>query len=424
MSVALSHPPSLRAASEPAIRVAEAGARRFLARRHATFEAVAPLWRLLQAGRTGTVYQRLGWAELVATHLASSGDCELVLMEVTDASDNTPVMLLPLVLRRGRMHSAVEFLDCGVCDYAAPLAAPGAAFSAGDIKNIWTAVRDALPKADRVRLSRMAHRVGGAPNPLVLLEGTRRMELHASGVALSGERDTVVKRTCSSSNARDIRKSLRRLAELGAVRFVEARTPDEVDRLFDVLVEQRLARFRELGRFDLLNKEGVRAFYRAAAQEGLRGGPARLLGLRVGGEWVATAYGLVGEGAFHGALIGLGAERWRRFSPGLALIAETMAWCRENGITYFDFTIGDMPYKSGFGIENRPLFEFTQALTLRGRLAARVEAAGPALKARLAEHPALFEALRNTVRRCRRFAARGGARSGTRQQGEARDGTA
>lgn len=427
MSVAFTHPPSLRTAPEPlACAAADAEPRSFRARRHPTLEAAAPLWRMLQAGRTGTVYQRLDWAGLVAGHLARGAGRELVLVEVTDAGDDTPVMLLPLMLRRGRTHSVVEFLDCGVCDYGAPLAAPGTVFSASDMRHIWTAVLAVLPEADRVRLSRLAHRVGGAPNPLVLLHGTRRMALHASGAALSGDRETVVARTCSASNARDIRRSLRRLAALGAVRFVEARTPDEVDQLFAVLVEQRLARFRELGRFDLLNGEPVRAFYRAAARQGLSGGPARLLGLRVGEEWIATAYGLVHDGAFHGTLIGLGAACWRRFSPGLALIAETMAWCRENDLGYFDFTIGDMPYKSGFGIENRPLFEFTQALTLRGRLAAGIEAAGPALKARLAGHPALFEALRNAVRRCRRFAAPGSARghSGNRHQTGDRDGTA
>lgn len=72
---------------------------------------------------------------------------------------------------------------------------------------------------------------------------------------------------------------------------MQATAPAEVEAIFEALVEQRWQRFAEMGRFDLLARPEVRDFYRAAALEGLAGGPARLFGLSVNDTWMATGYG-------------------------------------------------------------------------------------------------------------------------------------
>ncbi len=50
---------------------------------------------------------------------------------------------------------------------------------------------------------------------------------------------------------------MRQLEAIGATQLVVADTPALVAEIFDTLVEQRLSRFRKLGRFDLLTQKSA-----------------------------------------------------------------------------------------------------------------------------------------------------------------------
>lgn len=381
-------------------------AARFTARRHETIDDVAPLWERLQRGGVSTVYQQISWARAVARHLLAPAKAELALMEIVDETLGEPIMLLPLVRKRARFHSTIEFLDLGVCDYAAPLVAPGVVLSPAETAAVWSAVRSALPKSDFIHIRHLAHRVGGEPNPLAGLASARRMEMQAFGVAIDGDPATVMKRTCSASILRDLRKAGRRMADEGEVRFVVASTVEESEELFATILRQRLERFGELGRFDLLNRPEVRAFYRDASSIADPSGPVRMFGIKVGEEWIASAYGLVHDGAFHGTLLAMAGQNWRRCSPGLTIVSEIMVWARSEGLTYLDFTVGDMPYKASFGVEARDLFEIVESLTLRGRIVTDFDRGRSHLKLWTSRHPRLFETLRKGIQWYRRQSRR------------------
>ena len=98
--------------------------RRYSARLHTTMATVADLWSRLETDGTATAYQRLDWATAVAERLSTESKAEPIIVEVVDANGH-PVMLVPLARLRRRGHHAITWLDLGVCDYAAPILAPG-----------------------------------------------------------------------------------------------------------------------------------------------------------------------------------------------------------------------------------------------------------------------------------------------------------
>ena len=51
---------------------------------------------------------------------------------------------------------------------------------------------------------------------------------------------------------------------------------------------------------------------------------------------------------------------------GYGTVERTMEWAAENGLTYFDFTIGDEPYKQELGGRPLELVEVVQAGSLSG----------------------------------------------------------
>ncbi|MFY9289601.1 MAG: GNAT family N-acetyltransferase [Methylorubrum rhodinum] len=379
---------------------ASAGSATYEAVLHRDLASLAPLWRRLQEAGACTAFQRIEWVLALVAHLSATRGAEPLVVEVRRGGH--PVLLLPLARRRRRGVRIVEALDLGVCDYTAPVLAPGPAPSPAEAERIWQAVRAVLPRADLIRLTRLPGDLGPVANPLALLAGARPLALTRSGFALEGDPETLLKRVCSASTHRDLMRRSKRLDRHADVRFVAATDAAEVADLFDVLVAQRRERFREIGRFEPLDEPGMIAFYRAAALAEPGTGLVRVFGLQAEGEWIATAYGLVHGGAFHGVLLAMAGGAWRATAPGLLIASRIMVWARREGLTYFDFTVGAQPYKAGFRPEERPLFEIAEAAALRGRLVLAGEHAAASAKAALERHPALFERLRTVVRWLRR----------------------
>ncbi|GJE19044.1 GNAT family N-acetyltransferase [Methylobacterium marchantiae] len=390
---------SVTATSALPTRAAMAGG--YSARLHTDLATVSRLWIRLESDGTATAYQRLDWVTAIVERLSAASKAEPVIVELADASGR-PVMLVPLARLRHRGYRVITWLDLGVCDYAAPILAPGIDLTADDMVLAWTAIRKVLPRADLIQISRIPDDVHGRPNPIATLPGCRRMDMQASGVDIDGDAETLLSRLCRPSTLKDMAKLRRRLERIGEVTFVEARHAGEIDCIFDALVDQRRTRFAEIGRFNLLSRPDVEAFYREAAHQGLIGGPVRLFGLAVNGEWIAAAFGLVHAGTFHGILLTMAGEAWRNTSPGLHIVAETLRWARAEGLNYFDFTVGVMPYKSDFGVQTRDLSELAEVATLRGYLVKQSLHGAEAAKLWLRNHPEWYTRAQNARRWLRR----------------------
>ena len=366
--------------------------RNFRARLHTDLATIAPAWRAMQAEGGCTPYQRIEWIALVLGHLAAG--VTPLFVEVVEAASGRPLLVLPMARIGHRTHTAIEWLDLGVSDYAAPVLAAGPALSPEEAERAWLAVRSALPAADLIRITRIPTHVADAPNPLARIALARPLAMTSSGVALDGDPETLLRRVCSASTVRDVAKRRRRLGQHGAVRFAAAGTADEVEAVFGTLLCQRRDRFHDMGRFDLLDRPEVSAFYHAAAIAGLRDGSARVFALRVGEEAIATALGLVHGGSFYGVLLAMGGGQWRPFGPGIMIVSEIMVWARTAGLTYLDFTVGALPYKHGFRPTERPLLEIAQARTPMGHAVLGLDRAMTGAKVALERHPAAFERLR------------------------------
>jgi CelD/BcsL family acetyltransferase involved in cellulose biosynthesis len=377
--------------------------RRYIARLHYGIDQIADLWRAFEVDGACTAFQTFIWASHIRDHVLGPAGATMFVVEILEPSNSRPVMLLPLVRRRRFAHSVIEWLDLGVSDYAAPILAPGLVLTPNEIHAIWTAAREVMPSADVIDISRIPPQIFGTANPLISLSGCRPMEMESFGVVLNGEPETLIERLCRKSTYRDFAKFRRRLERHGAVHFISAESPGEIDRVFDALLEQRRRRFRDLGRVDLLTKDEIAAFYRDAAHHGLEGGSVRVFGLTIDGQCIATAYGLIHREAFHLLIQTMdGDEQWRKCSPGLQVTAEVLKWSLTQGLSYFDFTIGMLSYKLDFGAVSNQLFEFCEAQSARGYTIVRFTRAITATKAWLRRHPHLFKPLRDLRRALRR----------------------
>ncbi|WP_308642790.1 GNAT family N-acetyltransferase [Mesorhizobium sp. GbtcB19] len=376
----------------------------YVARLHTSLEAVRPLWLRFETRGVCTGHQHFAWAEGIVERLLPQ-KAELAIVELRDAATGEPVMLVPLMRRRAFHHWVIEWLSRGVCDYAAPLLADATPWTRQSAEAAWAAALSVLPPADRIHIAGIPKEVSGVANPLALLSQARDSIHSHYGIAMDGDAESVVKRICRPSFVKALNKDLRRLDRNGGLALVEADTPALVDSIFGKLVELRLSRFRELGRFDLMAQPAVVDFYREAAHRGLTDGSVRIFGLRAGDVMVAVQYLAAHLGTLHALLIAIDQGAVPNVSPGLCVMGELIRWGRGAGFDYFDLSVGDQSYKQHMGAVKAVLSELCYGITLKGM------AASEAIKYRgrgvafVRDNPRLFKLAQETMQRWRRLRA-------------------
>ncbi len=76
-------------------------------------------------------------------------------------------------------------------------------------------------------------------------------------------------------------------------------------------------------------------------------------------------------------------------------------WCLDNEIETFDFTIGDEGYKLEWSDRSTRLFCGTFAVTVKGRIGERLEAAKLSLKHTIKSSPIMYKAASKLLYRIR-----------------------
>ncbi|HYI02577.1 GNAT family N-acetyltransferase [Hyalangium sp.] len=101
-----------------------------------------------------------------------------------------------------------------------------------------------------------------------------------------------------------------------------------------------------------IQNHGVEAFHRDATQLLAERGLLRLYTMKVGGQAVASVYGILYRDTFIYYQSGYDPE-WRNRSVGLVLVGETFKDAIESGLTEYDFLRGTETYKSDWTTKQR-----------------------------------------------------------------------
>ena len=382
-----------------------ASERAVAARCYRHLQDIEPKWKEIEADGLLTAYQRLDWVRGICQDLLARSTVQPIFVEVFDATSLDTVMILPLMMKRRLGARIIVWLDLDVCDYAAPVLRGNTVVTAESARRCWAAVRAVLPPHDLLALSQIPTFVAGVRNPLALLPEARRMALTASGLDIQGDPKTFLARTCTKSGFKELNKFRRRIERRGHIRFFRASREADLASAFDCLLEQRKRRFQALGRFDLFDRDGIPAFYRNAALNGLSHGPAGLWCLSVNDEVIATSYCLVNDGIIYGLVLTSAGESWKNCSPGIVMVGELIKWAAGQSFTYMDMTIGSLPYKINFGAKHKELWQVSQTKTVFGWIVWRSIQTIAGSKTWLESHPKAFLTVRGMRRAVRRRAA-------------------
>jgi CelD/BcsL family acetyltransferase involved in cellulose biosynthesis len=319
-------------------------------------------------------FHKTAWMDAWMAHVGEATGTRAVHVLGLSA-DGTPAFHWPLAVERHGPLRIARFMGGTHVNLNFPawsMAAAGT-ITAADMTRVLTDLAASPARIDLMLLVNQPERFGGIRNPFALLPTVAAADTSWAG-DLMDDPETLLRARMSGATRKKFAKKEKKLAERGAVQYLRAATPADVDLILAAFHDQKATRFAELGIPDVFRCPGVPGFLRAAALDGLDAGtPAIELNALVVGDRIAATYAAtVGGGRYSCMFNSLDREGFGRESAGQLLLIHLVEEACRRGLTRFDLGVGDSSYKDTFCDEAEPLFESVLPLTWRGQVAARL----------------------------------------------------
>jgi CelD/BcsL family acetyltransferase involved in cellulose biosynthesis len=364
---------------------------------HADLAAVEAVWRPFQETAERTVFQSFDWLATWQREIGALRGTTPAIV-IGRGADGAILFILPLAIERRRLVRRLTFLASDLCDYNAPLLSPPflASQTPESFRRLWAGVRRALRTDLRFRydladLQKMPETIGGRPNPFRALP-VRTNPSRAYITTLGSEWEAYYAERRSSATRKTERKQGKRLAEQGAVVFVEPKDAAERVATIDTLVAQKRRALARMGADDIFDRPGYVAFYRAIAGSRELSGMVHVDRLDVGSETGAASVTLIERDTCAMVLSSYNDGPIGTHGPGRAHLHALMRRAIDRGLRTFDFTIGDEPYKRDWCDREVTLYDHLAPASLHAMPIVFALSAFRTLKRTVKQTPALWHA--------------------------------
>jgi CelD/BcsL family acetyltransferase involved in cellulose biosynthesis len=330
-------------------------------------------WKGFEPRADGTVFQTFDWLATWQRHIGSQRRIVPAIVLGRDA-DRAILFLLPLGIETRGFLRRLTWLGSDLCDYNAPLLAPGFAENGPSARfgSLWQDIVAMLRtrlRFDFVDLQKMPASIGARQNPFLDLQVLAHPS-HAHVATLGRDWEAFYAAKRSASTRKRERRQRKQLEQFGNVRMVEVRDPPEVIRALDTLMAQKSRALAQMGAEDLFSRPGYRAFFHAVATHPAMRDVVQVTRLDVGSSPAALSVGLACRDCYSLVLSSYRDGEISRFGPGRAHLNELLRHAIERGFRLFDFTIGDEPYKRDWSDIELRIYDYLAPVTIKGSVAA------------------------------------------------------
>jgi CelD/BcsL family acetyltransferase involved in cellulose biosynthesis len=340
---------------------------------HHQLDAVEPEWRQFEQSADCTAFQAFDWLSAWCRHIGLLTRTQPAI--VVGRRHGAALFILPLGVTPGAVRR-LTWLGSDLCDYNGPLLASGMAslLTPDQFRDLWRDIcrqlqSDPRTRHDLVELTKMPERVGAQANPFLALSAGLNPS-NAYVADLFGTWTEYYETKRSSATRRRDRTKLKRLGEMGEVRFVTPQDRSEIERSVDTLMEQKARSFARMGVANMFARPGWSEFFAAVATDERTRHLVHVSRLDVGSVWSAINLGLVFRDTYCHVLASYDDGETSRFGPGVAHLRDLLRYSIERGLKHFDFTIGDERYKREWSDHTLLHYDHVAAASVRGWAAA------------------------------------------------------
>lgn len=361
---------------------------------HSDFESLKDDWETFEKTAVSTPFQSYSWLRTWYETIGKDSGEEPVIVALRDQQQQL-MMLFPLARMVTPVGHMVIDMGNPICDYHAPLYAPRFVnrIDAEGIHQIWAFILENLPEADIVSLTKQPEFLGKTRNPMAWVCTKDYYTPNAYQMSLTGYddwNDLITTKRSGKARSR-INGKRNKLAKLGKLDFRAVTDPPERVDLTKKLLAMKTADLNRTGKNSIFKDDQVKAFLKSVcAHEHENEGPV-LHVLTCDGKEVAITFSLHWHHTIYYFIASYQRGAYEKSSPGALALCNVFEWCLENGISTFDFTIGDEGYKLEWSDRSTRLFCGTFAVTVKGRIGERLEAAKMSLKHTIKSSPMMYK---------------------------------
>jgi CelD/BcsL family acetyltransferase involved in cellulose biosynthesis len=359
---------------------------------HLNLEAASKIWTQFQRVAATTFYNTLAWSASWQTHVGTAAGALPRIVVGRHERDGSVAFILPLQIRRVRAVRLLEWHGTPDINYGFGLYDRAFLPWAED----WFAAHlDGILAAagahDAVNFLDMPAVMSGHPHPLSRhfnMRGPNR----TFSLRLGPDYETVYSRKRPVDSRRANQRADNRLLEMGDVRFFTPHTEQELNRHLDDMLTHKTAQLAQRGIhgvFDAPKGSMVHELGRAC----IDGEPLTRAGvLTLDGATLAVTFGGVADSTYWFYISSLSPDAAaRKFSPGDHALRKTIEACCREGLTTFDFGVGDALYKSRWADVTTPLHVMLRARTFKGLVWTMQSALRLICKRAIKEHALLLD---------------------------------
>lgn len=356
-----------------------------------------PEWRLFERTACASPYQRYDWIAAYARTVHGHDGSQIVVALGRD-SNGSLQFILPMRLTSRFGVKVARYIGGKHANLNMPLLTH-LALSKLDTaawKDILQTIARSLGGVDVFLLQNQPRRWQGHVNRLAELGTVEALDdVHMLG--LSPDAETRLSTLLSKDRRKKLRAKVRRLSEMGEIRFTDPYNDDERQLAVSSFLDQKAQRFRQQGIPDPFAAPEIRDFLLAASAPGTSGeAPAvEFHALKVGDRVAATVAGIGNATRFSTMCISFdGSPEIARDSPGDQILVHLIQRQGELGRTEFDLGMGEASYKEVFCDTRERLAHTLHATSLPGVAAVLLQRVADRMKRVVKHHPALLRIIR------------------------------
>jgi CelD/BcsL family acetyltransferase involved in cellulose biosynthesis len=341
---------------------------------HSDLFKVESEWRTFEKNAWCTVFQTFDWLAKWQHHIGRPSGVRPAIVMGRSAQGEL-LFILPLAIETKGFFRRLTWLGSELCDYNAPLLSerllrhPDWSGFARLWRDIVTLIRKtSLASFHFIDLDKMPEAVGTGINPFLKLKALAHpCGAHIASLGENWEAYYTAKR--SAATRKTERKQLRQLAQFGEVRLVAAQVSKDRADILDALIAQKSHWFARMGVKDIFARAGAKEFFMDVVTDPAMHDIVQVSKLSVGSTDAATSIELRFGTCYYLVLSSYQDGELARFGPGRVHLHKLMQHAILQGVRWFDFTVGDEPYKRDWSDIEVKLYDHLAAVTIRGRLA-------------------------------------------------------
>jgi CelD/BcsL family acetyltransferase involved in cellulose biosynthesis len=337
----------------------------------ADLASLSDIWKAFEKSADCTPFQTFSWLNNWQRHIGAARGSLPILVLGRDR-DGEILFILPLAIEKREAIRRLTWLGVDLGDYNGPLLADRFENhpASENFTSVWKSAvallrSDKRFRFDIVDLPKMPEMVGGQKNPFLQLGVLpNRSGAYITTLGNNWEEFFAAKR--SASTRKTLRRKQKQLEAHGKLAFKESLDPEASVQTLATLIEQKSCAFSRMGVENIFRRSGYPEFYRAVVTDPETREILHVSRLDVGTAIGATTIALSFRQRYYLILSSYHAGELARSGPGRTLLHELLRYAIERKFRYFDFTIGDEPYKLDWADTKLVLYDHLSAHTAPG----------------------------------------------------------